>query len=85
MLKPVALLAGLIMLACSMNVSAAGLSCEDLKSKIITKLEGKGVKHFQLDIVDKATQSSLRNVGTCEKGTKIILYSRKSKPTDEVK
>lgn len=85
MLKQVLFVGSLGLALCSLNASATGLSCDDLKAKISAKVEGKGVKHYQLDVVDKGTKSALRNVGQCDSGKKIILYSRKAAEASEVK
>lgn len=55
---------------------ASGLSCEDLKGKIEKKVAGKGVKDFSLTVVDKAFDTKNRVVGTCEAGSKKIVYER---------
>lgn len=68
-------------LLCSLVASSAlagGLSCEDLKAKIVKKIDGKGVKNYELTIVDKNTETKNRVVGTCEAGTKKIIYERLS-------
>jgi hypothetical protein len=67
------------LLLCSFFASSAfagGLSCEALKAKIVKKLEGKGVKNYELTIVDKNTETKNRVVGTCEAGSKKIIYER---------
>ena len=57
---------------------AAGKPCEELKSEIAAKLDAKSVTGYTLDIVeaDKADVDA-KVVGTCEGGTKKIVYSRK--------
>lgn len=58
--------------------------CEDLKSEIAAKLDAKGVKGYSLDIVDKdkdVTEGKV--VGTCDGGTKKIVYNRKAASTKE--
>jgi hypothetical protein len=51
--------------------------CEDLKSEIGKKLEAKGVKKFSLDIVDNEDVGTGKVVGSCDGGTKKIVYTRK--------
>jgi hypothetical protein len=51
-------------------------SCEDLKAEIAAKLDAKGVSGYSLEIVDKGTAAEGKVVGTCEKGTKEIVYKR---------
>ena len=51
--------------------------CEELKTEIAAKLDAKGVKGYSLDIVAKdADAGDAKVVGTCEAGTKKILYKR---------
>ena len=51
--------------------------CEELKSEIAAKLDAKGVKGYTLDIVAKdADAGDAKAVGTCEAGSKKILYKR---------
>ncbi len=55
----------------------AAKDCNELKNEIATKLDAKGVKNYDLQIVDKAEPTDLKIVGTCEGGTKKITYLRK--------
>ncbi|MHC6223217.1 DUF1161 domain-containing protein [Pseudomonas sp. X10] len=64
---------GLVMLAGS--VLAAGKPCEELKAEIEAKLDAKGVTGYVLEIVDKGTPAG-KVIGTCEAGTKEIVYRR---------
>ena len=52
--------------------------CEELKTEIAAKLDAKGVKSYSLDIVAKDQDTEGKVVGTCEGGTKKILYSKKA-------
>jgi hypothetical protein len=55
--------------------------CEDLKAEIAKKLEAKGVTAYSLDIVDKGKESSDgKVVGSCDGGTKSIVYQRGGEP-----
>ena len=61
--------------ACS--YAQAPKPCEDLKSEIAAKLDAKGVKSYSLDIVAKdAEVTDGKVVGTCEGGTKKIVYKK---------
>ena len=53
-------------------------SCDELKTEIDAKLQAKGVKDYTLTIVtnDEAKEKTEKVVGSCEGGTKQILYSR---------
>jgi hypothetical protein len=52
--------------------------CGELKDEITAKLEAKGVKSYTLTIIDKAKVevASGKVVGSCENGTKKIIYAR---------
>ncbi len=50
--------------------------CEELKSEIDAKIKKNGVKEFTLTIVDKDAAEDGKVVGTCEGGTKKIVYKR---------
>ena len=51
--------------------------CEELKSEIAAKLDAKNVQGYSLDIVDKdAEVTDGTVVGTCDGGTKKIIYKR---------
>jgi hypothetical protein len=69
-----------VLLAAPMMVSAQAKSCDDLKAEIAKKIEANGVKNYTLDVVDKDAQSDGKVVGTCEGGTKKIVYSKTSTP-----
>ncbi|OYQ16538.1 hypothetical protein B7L09_16730 [Pseudomonas mandelii] len=55
---------------------AEGKSCEELKAEIAAKLDAKGISNYSLEIVDKGAAAGGKVVGTCEKGTKVIVYSK---------
>lgn len=55
---------------------AAGKPCEELKAEIAAKLDAKGIANYSLEIVDKGTAADGKVVGTCEKGTKVIVYKQ---------
>jgi len=50
--------------------------CEELKADIAKKLEAKNVTSYTLEIVDKGKEGDAKVVGTCDGGTKSIVYSR---------
>ena len=60
----------------------AAKPCEDLKSEIAQKLDAKGVKSYTLEIVAKDKDAEGKVVGTCEGGTKKILYRREAASTE---
>ncbi|TLP53685.1 MULTISPECIES: DUF1161 domain-containing protein [Pseudomonas] len=64
---------------------AAGKPCEELKAEIAAKLDAKGVTGYSLKIVNKGEvakgevakgEVAGKVVGTCEAGTKEIVYKR---------
>ncbi|VVM91236.1 hypothetical protein PS662_02842 [Pseudomonas fluorescens] len=73
-MKKLMLAIGLLSLAGT--AFADGKSCEDLKAEIAAKLDAKGVAGYSLEIVEKDTAADGKVVGTCEKGTKEIVYKR---------
>jgi hypothetical protein len=54
--------------------------CEELKSEIAAKLDAKGVKSYSLDIVPKEQEAEGKVVGSCEGGTKKIMYRKTTAP-----
>jgi Protein of unknown function (DUF1161) len=64
-------------------------SCDDLKAEISKKLDAKGVVNYTLDAVDKGKEGDGKVVGTCDGGTKSLVYSRgtttSAKPAAEKK
>jgi len=69
-----AVAAVLVLPACS--YAQGPKPCEELKSEIAQKLDAKGVKSYSLDIVDKDKDADGKVVGTCEGGTKKIVYRK---------
>jgi hypothetical protein len=57
-------------------------ACEELKDEITKKLDAKGVKGYTLEIVAKDKDAEGKIVGTCDGGTKKILYNRPSAPAE---
>jgi len=50
--------------------------CEELKAEIAAKIEAKGVKKFELEIVATEEVKDQKVVGSCEGGKKKITYRR---------
>ena len=50
--------------------------CSELKSEIEAKIRKNGVEQFTLEIVDKDAQADGKVVGSCDGGTKKIVYKR---------
>lgn len=56
---------------------AVAKPCEDLKTEIAAKLDGKGAKGYSLDVVTKDQDvTDGKVVGSCEGGTKKIVYKK---------
>jgi hypothetical protein len=56
---------------------AAPKSCEELKDEIEAKIQANNVTAYTLEIVDNAeVQDPNMVVGSCENGTKKIVYQR---------
>ena len=55
---------------------AAGKPCEELKSEIAAAMGAKGASGYSLAVVDKGADAGAKVVGTCEGGTKEIVYKR---------
>jgi hypothetical protein len=51
-------------------------ACDELKSEIDAKLKAKGVKSYTLEIVPNEQVKDEKVVGTCDGGTKKIIYKR---------
>jgi hypothetical protein len=61
----------------SVNAFAQKKTCEDLKMEIAAKLDAKGVKDYDLKIVAAEEVKGEAVVGSCDGGTKRIIYSKK--------
>jgi hypothetical protein len=57
--------------------AVAATSCEQLKAEIVTKLDAKGVVGYTLDIVPNDQVGNQKVVGSCDGGTKKIVYTKK--------
>ena len=73
-MKKLILAVGLLTMAGS--VLAAPKPCEELKSEIDAKIQAKGATSYSLEIVDKGSATDKKVVGSCEGGTKEIVYQR---------
>jgi len=73
-MKNILLAAGLLCFAGS--VLAAGKPCDEVKSEIAAKLDAKGVKGYTLEAVDKGASAGGKVVGTCEAGSKELVYKK---------
>lgn len=71
------LLLALALGSLAMNASArARKDCATLKDEIETKFQSKGVHGYSLDVVPAGETGPGKVVGTCDGGSKRIVYSR---------
>jgi hypothetical protein len=64
---------GAVLLAAAGGAAAAG-NCEPIRDGIEARIRAGGVTQFTLTIVDADANVPGRNVGSCERGTKKIVY-----------
>lgn len=74
-MKPYLIIAAALVIPVSAYAQTAK-PCEELKSEIARKMEANGVKQYSLEVVAKDKDAQGKVVGTCEGGTKKIVYSR---------
>jgi hypothetical protein len=55
---------------------AARATCEEMKQRIASQIEGHGVKQYALDIVDAASPGDGKVLAHCEGGKKVLVYSK---------
>jgi hypothetical protein len=63
-------------MAVSGQALAQKKDCGDLKGEIEAKIKKNGVDKFSLDVVEADKQSDGKVVGTCDGGTKKIVYKK---------
>jgi hypothetical protein len=63
-------------LAVSGPALAQRKDCEELKGEIEAKIKKNGVEKFSLDVLEADAQGEGKVVGTCDGGTKKIVYKR---------
>ena len=69
-------LAMLLVLALAAAPAMARNPCEELKAEIAAKIEANGVKQYTREIVPMDATADGKVVGTCDGGTKKIVYRR---------
>jgi hypothetical protein len=70
------LMLGLALFSLAGAALAAGKPCAELKAEIEAKLKDKGVAAYSLEVVDKGAAGDKQVVGSCEAGSKEIVYQR---------
>lgn len=81
MMKPCLIIAAAVAFLPVCAHAQAAKPCEELKSEIAAKLDAKGVQSYSLEIVAKDQDAEGKVVGTCDGGTKKIVYRRGAAPT----
>ena len=66
----------LAVLALAATPALARKDCEELKSEIDAKIKANGVQAYTLEIMPKDQQADGKVVGSCDGGTKKIVYKR---------
>ena len=72
-MKKLVMVAVLLMMA---SPAFAKKSCEELKSEIDAKIQANGVKAYTLEIVPNEQVKDGKVFGSCDGGTKKIIYTR---------
>ena len=67
----------LLLAVCASAALAAGKPCDELKAEIATKLDEKGVKNYEIAVVETDKVGDAKVIGSCEGGTKKLTYVRK--------
>jgi len=67
----------LILMAIASTQAFAAKPCEELKGEIAKNIESKGVKAYSLVVVANAEAGTQKVVGSCDNGTKKIVYAKK--------
>ena len=70
------LLATAVILLLAVPAYGAGKPCDELKSEIDAKLKEKKVEGYTLEVVANDDVKDQTVVGSCEGGTKKIVYKR---------
>jgi Protein of unknown function (DUF1161) len=66
-------------LAAAGSAHAAG-NCDAIRAQIDAKIRASGVSTFSLQVVDAEDRVAGKVVGSCDRGTKKIVYATKSAP-----
>jgi len=77
MSKPALLILSTAALLLAQAAQAQTKPCEELKAEIAAKLDEKGVKDYEIAIVDSDKVGDAKVIGSCEAGAKKLTYTRK--------
>jgi hypothetical protein len=64
-----------------MGPASSATNCAAIRSQIEAKVKASGVSSFTLSVVDADARVAGRVVGTCDLGTKKIVYAAANPPT----
>ena len=70
-------LALICVLSATSGLALAAKPCEELKTEIAAKIDANKVTNYTLEIVESDKAGDAKVVGSCEGGTKKIVYTRK--------
>ena len=74
-----------LVLAGAMGPAAAqALACETLREPIDAKIRAAGGERFTLTIVERAASAPGRSVGSCERGSRRIVYVQGTRGSDAI-
>jgi hypothetical protein len=79
-MKRIALALCLCLVAVPLPAAAQRKGCEELKTEIEGKIKANGVATFTLDVVAADQVKDEKVVGSCDGGTKKIVYKRGDAP-----
>lgn len=70
-----------IALSACTGVASAASNCDDIAAQIDAKIRSAGVTRFALTTVTADATASGKVVGTCERGTRKIVYEAEATPS----
>jgi hypothetical protein len=70
--------AGLFVLVLTLTAAPAFAkeTCDQMKTRIDSQIQGHGVKTYTLDIIDSAEKPAGKVVASCESGKKKVVYKK---------
>jgi hypothetical protein len=69
-----------VALSCVSTAALAAKSCDELKTELAAKLDAKGVVGYSLEAVANDAVGDGKVIGSCDGGTKKIVYARGAAP-----
>lgn len=65
-------------LSLALVVTAHAGNCEDIRARIDAKIKATGVEKYALTIVDAGASATGKVVGSCDRGSKKIVYNKET-------